>query len=274
MKKAGTLYIVATPIGNLADITLRAITTLNQVDLIAAEDTRHSKKLLNHYAIKTKLISLHEYNEEQKSHFIIDQLIAGKNIGLISDAGTPLISDPGFQLINLVKKSAIPVTAIPGPSALITALSISGLPTDRFTFEGFLSAKSQARIKDLQKLITEDRTMIFYESPHRLLDTIEGMITVFGGKRFAVIAKELTKTFETIYCGTLAEIINWLTSNKEHQKGEFVILVKGAEQKPQIDSEAIRIFNILKEELSHKQAAALTAEITGINKNHLYKAFL
>lgn len=271
MSNIGKLFLVATPIGNLKDITLRALETLKQVDLIAAEDTRHSNKLLQFYDIKTKVISLHNYNETKRSQFIFKQLQEGKNIALISDAGTPLINDPGYHLVKTVVTNGVQVIPIPGACAAIAALSAAGLPTDKFVFEGFLPAKSNAQLQRLQELVTETRTMIFYESPHRLLQTIKNMLEVFGADRYGVIAKELTKVFETIYSNTLIEIQNWLLTEPERQKGEFVILLKGAEKTVTINPEILHILKILAKDLPVKQAAALTAQITGANKNQLYR---
>lgn len=270
----GTLFLVATPIGNLGDITLRALETLKQVDLIAAEDTRHSSKLLQHFGIKTPLTSLHDYNETKSSKFICSQLQQGKNIALISDAGTPLISDPGYHLVKTVRENNFQAVPIPGACAAIAALSAAGLPTDKFVFAGFLPAKSKQQLQQLNELITETRTLIFYESPHRLLQTINNMLTTFGPNRYAVIAKELTKIFETIYGNTLSEVQNWLLADPQHQKGEFVILVKGVEKTVTINPEILRILKLLAKDLSSKQAATLTAQITGANKNQLYRMLI
>ncbi len=267
----GTLSIVATPIGNLADITLRAVEILKTVDLIAAEDTRHSKILLQHYGVTTKMEALHDYNENEKSKFLLDLLLAGKNIALISDAGTPLISDPGYHLLRTIKAHAIKVVTIPGACALIAALSIAGLPTDKFIFEGFLPAKASALRARLQELANETRTIVLYESPHRLLNLITALLEVFGENRYVVLAKELTKTFETVYGGNLIAVQKWLHEDIKRQKGEFVILVKGAEAHQITDDEAHRILKILLKKCSVKDAAALTAEITGKNKRELYQ---
>lgn len=270
----GTLFVVATPIGNLDDITIRALSVLKNVDLIAAEDTRYSYQLLKHYNIHTRMVSLHEYNEDKKSSFILEQLLTGKNIALISDAGTPLISDPGYRLVAMLrnKNINIKVCPIPGPSALIAALCSSGLPTDRFVFEGFLSPRKSRQLLQLKQLADETRTMVFYESPHRIVSTITNMTQVFGQKRRAVLAKELTKTFETFRSETLEEIQKWLSNSAENQKGEFVLLVHGEESNsaPIIDKGILRIFNILAQELPKKQALSLTTKITGIKKNSLY----
>jgi len=273
MSNVGSLFIVATPIGNLSDITLRALETLKDVDLIAAEDTRHSSKLLQHYNIKTPIISLHDYNETKRSQFILQKLQQGKNIALITDAGTPLISDPGYHLVKTIQENGLRVIPIPGACAAITALSASGLATNKFIFEGFLPAKSKQQLERLQELANKTETMIFYESPHRLLATINNMLIVFGQDRYIVIAKELTKTFETIYGNTIFEVQNWLMAKPERQKGEFVILVKGSSKDIEINPEVLRILELLSKHMSHKQAVALTSEITGANKNQLYKIF-
>lgn len=274
MTNQGKLFIVATPIGNLGDITLRALETLKQVDLIAAEDTRHSATLLRHYNIPTPVVSLHNYNETKRCQYILEQLQLGKNIALISDAGTPLISDPGYHLVKTIQENGLTVIPIPGACAAISSLSAAGLPTDKFIFEGFLPAKSNQQLQRLQEFAAETRTMVFYESPHRLLMTINNMSTLFGQDRYIVIAKELTKTFETIYGNTIIEVQNWLTTKPERQKGEFVILVKGIDKDPKdtaIDPEVLRIFELLAKNMSNKLAVALTAEITDTNKNKLYK---
>lgn len=270
------LYIVATPIGNLQDMTARAVDTLQQVDLIAAEDTRHSKKLLAHFGIDTPLISVHEHNENQQIQAILHQLQDGDSIALISDAGTPLISDPGYILVSSVRESGFSVIPIPGCSALITALSATGLPTDRFIFEGFLPHKAAARKQKLQALIDETRTLIFYESPHRITATINDMTCIFGQQRIAAIARELTKTYETIKVDNLSSLANWLATDTNQQKGEFVVILKGkSEQKEQeLDSKSLKILNILLAELPASQAASLTAKITGIKKKILYQAAL
>lgn len=274
MKKLGELFVVATPIGNLQDITLRALNVLKQVDVIAAEDTRHSGVLLQHYGINTRTISLHDYNETKKSESILRELHQGKNVALVSDAGTPLISDPGYHLIRIVKENGFKIVPVPGACAAISALSVSGLPTNKFIFEGFLPAKEKQRVECLQNLSQEKRTMIFYESSHRIMDTIKNMQEIFGVRRYVVIAKELTKTFETIFGGAISEVYAWLAKQRERQKGEFVILVRGAEEVQAIDQEVTRIFDLLVENMSHKQAVILTSKITGINKNRLYKVFL
>lgn len=267
-----TLYIVATPIGNLDDITLRAIDTLKRVDLIAAEDTRHSGLLLQHLGIKARLYSLHDHNEQEKAHVLIEKLQAGISIALISDAGTPLINDPGYHLVKACRENGIKVVPIPGACAAIAALSVAGLPSDKFIYEGFLPAKSKARQDSLASLITEPRTMIFYESTHRLLETLKDMQTIFGANKLIVLAKELTKTWETIVSFPVNELIDWLNQDVSRQKGEFVLIVAGyTESNKDIDPKAINTLKLLQKELPLKKAAAITAEIYGLKKNQLYQ---
>ncbi|MDF7670048.1 16S rRNA (cytidine(1402)-2'-O)-methyltransferase [Orbaceae bacterium ESL0721] len=267
-----TLYIVATPIGNLDDITLRAIETLKQVDLIAAEDTRHSGLLLQHLGIKAKLFALHDHNEQERSALLVEKLLAGESIALISDAGTPLINDPGYHLVKMCRENGIQVVPIPGACAAITALSASGLPSDRFSYEGFLPAKSGARREKLTELAHEPRTLIFYESTHRLLDSINDMQLIFGSEREIVLAKELTKTWETIVSFTIAQLIEWLNEDKNRLKGEFVLIVAGERaKKSEISLDAIKTLQILQKELPLKKAAAITADIYGLKKNQLYQ---
>lgn len=278
MSKQGCLYIVATPIGNLGDITSRAIETLKSVDLIAAEDTRHSRHLLEQYNIKTSTFSLHQYNEKNRLDFILSRLEQGQSIALISDAGTPLISDPGFALVNTVIEAGFKVIPIPGASAVITALCASGLPTDRFVFEGFLPAKGALRKKRLQALQHETRTLIFYESVHRILNFVDLLIEVFGQERKAVMARELTKTFETIHADKLGELKSWMEKDNNQQKGEFVILVKGLEDQDLDnnlkEAEYRRILTILLADLPLKQAVKLAEEITGGAHRILYQMAL
>lgn len=267
-----TLYIVATPIGNLDDITLRAIDTLKRVDLIAAEDTRHSGLLLQHLGIKAKLFSLHDHNEQEKAHVLIEKLLSGISIALVSDAGTPLINDPGYHLVKACRENDIKVVPIPGACAAIAALSVAGLPSDKFIYEGFLPAKSKARQDSLVSLITEPRTMIFYESTHRLLETLKDMQTIFGADKQIVLAKELTKTWETIVSFPVNELIEWLNQDASRQKGEFVLIVAGyTESNKDIDPKAINTLKLLQKELPLKKAAAITAEIYGLKKNQLYQ---
>lgn len=273
---SGVLYIVATPLGNLGDMTQRAIDVLNQVDLIAAEDTRHSKKLLVHFGIDKPMIAFHDYNERERTNEIINQLQAGKQIALISDAGTPLISDPGFHLTRQLHEAGIRVVPIPGPSAVITALCAAGLPTDRFVFEGFLPSKAGARDKRLEELAKETRTLVFYESPHRLLETLKAMQQVFGLVRRMTLARELTKTFETIRQDTIANMLSWVTDNPEQQKGESVLIIEGAAQQAtercEVDSDKLLL--TLLSCMSVKDAAHHVAQLTGLSKNELYQRAL
>ena len=266
------LYVVATPIGNLGDISDRALETLKSVDLIAAEDTRHSGRLLKHFGIETPLRAYHDHNEKQQADWLLQQLKQGKKVALISDAGTPLISDPGYQLVRVVREQGIAVTPVPGPSALVAALCVSGLPADRFVFEGFLPAKSKGRRERLAQLARETRTLVFYESPHRILASLEDMLEEFGRDRSVVLARELTKAYETIHGDTLENLLNWVAADSHQQLGEMVIIVRGADlQEDEADnSESDRVLTLLLEELPLKQAAALAAKITGRHKNELY----
>ena len=266
------LYIVATPIGNLSDISERAVQILKQVDLIAVEDTRHSGKLLQHSGVSTPMQALHEHNEAKKVEQLIELLAAGKSIALISDAGTPLISDPGYQLVKAAIDAGIKVSPVPGASALIAALSASGLPSDAFIFEGFLPNKSAGRLKKLEALADESRTLIFYEAPHRIIDCLEDMQQVFGAERVAVVARELTKTFETIKKDSLENLLSWIKADSNQQRGEFVLLIQGQEKAATtVNAEAERILDILLQELPLKQASQLAARITDIKKNTLYQ---
>lgn len=271
----GKIYVVATPIGNLGDITMRAIQILSEVDLIAAEDTRHSQKLLNHLNIVTPLIALHDFNEKERCDLILDKVIHGKKVALISDAGTPLISDPGYLLVHKALQKGVAVSPVPGPSAVIAALSVSGLPTNHFVFEGFLPVKKGARQKRLAFLREEARTIIFYEAPHRILDLVENLVEIFGEEREATLTKELTKTFETVHHSCLKSLLGWLNANPLHQKGEFVLMVKGqSEPNAEQNLDSDRILLLLQEALPLKQAVSLCARITGQNKNVLYRKAL
>lgn len=273
MLNAGTLYVVATPIGNLEDMTPRAVRTLSEVDLIAAEDTRHSGKLLKYFGIDVKTEALHEHNERSQVPRLIEILKAGKSIAFITDAGTPLVSDPGFHLVRSARQAGITVSAVPGACAAIAALSVAGLPSDRFVFEGFPPAKSAARHAVFEKLHEESRTLIFYESPHRILESLKDMAEVFGPEREAVLARELTKQFETVRAGTLAELNDWVAGDKDQQLGEFVVLIHGVPraEREAVDADAERILKILLVELPVSQAAVLAAKITGLKKNRLYE---
>lgn len=269
----GTLYIVATPIGNLSDITQRALETFKQVDLIAAEDTRHSGLLLSHYGIKKPFFALHDHNEQQRAANLVEKLQQGLNIALISDAGTPLISDPGFHLVRECRQAGISITPIPGACAAITALCVAGIASDRFCFEGFLPAKSKARCDKLQELLNEPRTLIFYESTHRILDTLQDMQTVWGKERYVVMARELTKTWETIHGAPLIELIAWLMEDNNRIKGEIVLVVEGktADESEEFSQQAVILLEKLANELPLKKAAAIVAETFGYKKNALYQ---
>ena len=270
----GILFIVATPIGNLDDITFRAVEILKSIDIILAEDTRHSKKLLKHLNIAKPIRAFHEHNEREKTKAIIDELHSGKSIALISDAGTPLISDPGYFLVAQAKKEGLRVVPIPGASALITALSASGLASDSFTFLGFLPSKQTARVKLLKSLVGRAETSIFYESPKRILATLTDMHAIFGDCRKVCLAKELTKAFETIQTDSIPNLIKYLTADHNNQKGEFVILISAndkidmTEAETQLDS----LLPILCAEMGASKAAKLASKITGIDKKQCYKS--
>lgn len=272
---AGTLYIVATPIGNLFDISERAKQALANADVVACEDTRHTSKLLQHLGLKKKLMSLHEHNEHERIDQVAQRLNAGENIALVSDAGTPLISDPGYPLVQALRQQGLQITPIPGASAIITALSAAGLATDRFTFEGFLPHKTGAKRDKLEALLHEPRTMVFYEAKHRILTTLALMAEVFGEARDACVARELTKTFETFYSGSLGDILEQLNEDANQQKGEFVVMVAGNPH-PQ-EAKAVhtdKLLRLLVAELPPKKAAAIVAAVTGENKKDLYNQVL
>lgn len=270
------LYVVATPIGNLGDITARALDVLRKVDLVAAEDTRHSRKLLNHFSIETPLVACHEFSSGAELQKLLQKLEQGRQVALISDAGTPLISDPGFALVRLAHERGYRVEPIPGACAAIAALSVGGLPCDAFLFAGFLPPKSRAREQALERLSLEQATLVFYEAPHRLLDTLEAMSRIFGEDRPAVLARELTKTFETVVRASLASLSDLVRSDANQSKGECVLLVQGcvAEAKDAVDPEALRILDILLQDLPVAQAAALASKITGFRKRELYQLAL
>lgn len=272
----GSLYVVATPIGNLGDLSPRAVEVLRSVERIAAEDTRHSRKLLQHFAIQTPLVAVHEHNERELAPRLVEQLRAGASLALISDAGTPLISDPGFNLVRLAREAGVRVIPVPGPSALVCALSASGLATDRFVFEGFLPAKRVARRARLAELHHDSRTLILYESSHRIVECLQDLAELFGGGRHAVLARELTKQFETIRDASLEELADWVAADRNQQKGEIVLLVAGCPQpeKYQVSAEAEQLLAILLDELPVKLAAKLAARITGLNKRDLYNRAL
>lgn len=265
------LYVVATPIGNLHDLSQRASQVLADVDLVACEDTRHTQKLLQHLGLRKSLLSLHDHNERDRIDQIKAQLAAGRSIALVSDAGTPLISDPGYVLVNALRQENFTVTPVPGPSALITALSVAGLPTNRFLFEGFLPHKASGRRERLEMVVGETATLVFYESKHRLLETLAIMQEVLGDRQ-AVVAREITKTFEQFFSGSLSAIEQQINSHSDHQKGEFVIMVIGADEpKSQIDLSTEKLFKRLLDELPPKRAAAIMSEFTGENKKVLYQ---
>ena len=270
----GILYIVATPIGNLQDITQRALDTFAQVDLIAAEDTRHSGLLLSHYGIKKPFFALHDHNEQEKAHILVEKLKQGSHIALISDAGMPLISDPGFHLVRQCREAGIRVVPLPGACAAITALCASGIASDRFCFEGFLPAKSKARKDKLENIAEEDRTLIFYESTHRILDTLEDMQSVLGEERYIVLAREITKTWETITGNTIKNLREWLLEDPNRTKGEMVLIVEGkpkSDNNDEISPQAVKALELIAEELPLKKAAAIVAELYGYKKNALYQ---
>ncbi|QEY59653.1 16S rRNA (cytidine(1402)-2'-O)-methyltransferase [Pseudomonas sp. C27(2019)] len=270
----GTLYVVATPIGNLDDISARALRVLADVSLIAAEDTRHSTRLLQHFGIRTPLAACHEHNEREEGGRFITRLLAGEDVALISDAGTPLISDPGYHLVRQARAAQVRVVPVPGACALIAGLSAAGLPSDRFVFEGFLPAKQVARCARLTAVKHDPRTLIFYEAPHRLLDSVADMRDVFGAERPAVLARELTKAFETIQGLPLHELHDWIAADSNQQRGECVLLIAGYQEPAQaaeVSLEAQRVLTLLMAELPPKRAAAIAAEITGVHKKALYQ---
>ncbi len=270
---SGTLFIVATPIGNLDDITFRAVETLKSVDLVLAEDTRHSQKILNHFNIKTPISAFHDYNERGKCNTVVDKLKQGDSIALISDAGTPLISDPGYILVSVAKKNSVNVVPIPGPSALIAALSASGIPSDSFSFFGFLPSKQNARIKTLKMFASRPETIIVYESPKRISATLTDMLFVFGKDCEVCLAKEITKTFETILTTNIPSLIDYISSDPSHQKGEFVILISSTAKKGKLefDQQLDKLLPVLCSEMGPSKAAKLATKITGIDKKYCYQ---
>jgi 16S rRNA (cytidine1402-2'-O)-methyltransferase len=273
--ESGTLYIVATPIGNLTDISQRALDVLTYVDIIACEDTRHTQRLLSAYSIKNKTLSLHDHNERQRQDYVATLLQEGKSIALVSDAGTPLISDPGFHLVRHCRQLNLPVSPIPGACAAIAALSVAGLPTDRFSFEGFLPSKTGARQATLANLLEEPRTMVFYDAPRRAIDTVEDIVKVLGGERQVVISRELTKTFETIHSNTAENLLAWLKEDPNQLKGEMVLIIEGKKiDANAIPAKAIATLKLLLAEMKPKTACAITAEIYGVKKNALYEIAL
>ena len=268
----GTLYIVATPIGNLGDMTHRAIEVLSNVDKVCAEDTRNSRRLLTHFGIQQKLVAIHDHNERDKLGQLTEWLQAGESLALISDAGTPLISDPGYHLVQHLRNEGVKVVPIPGASAIIAALSIAGLATDRFVFEGFLPAKSVGRKQMYQRATQQTCTQVYYESSHRVVASIRDLIEIIEPDRQVVLCRELTKLFEQSFSGTATELLEWLESDSNHQKGEFVVMVQGALPTDETSGMALEpLLKLLMAELSVKQSAGLAAKITGENKNACYK---
>ncbi|MFT4179227.1 MAG: 16S rRNA (cytidine(1402)-2'-O)-methyltransferase [Thermomonas sp.] len=271
MQHPGTLFVVATPIGNLGDMSPRAQDILRSVAAICAEDTRRSGQLLAHFGIATPLLAMHEHNEDAIAQKIVARLLAGESLALVSDAGTPLVSDPGFRLVRAARAAGVKVSPVPGPSALIAALSVAGLPSDRFVFEGFLPAKASARRERLQALAGEPRTLIFYESSHRIADTLDDAVVAFGALRPAVLARELTKLFETVLDGTLADLVTAVAGDDNQRKGEFVLLVQGAGEDADAKvAEGHRLYAKLAEHLPPSTAAKLAAELSGAPRKALY----
>ena len=273
---AGTLFVVATPIGNLQDMSPRALQVLKDVRLIAAEDTRHSARLMQHFGIDTPMTACHDHNERDKGERLVERLLAGDDVALISDAGTPLISDPGYHLVRQAREAGVRVSPVPGACALIAALSAAGMPSDRFAFEGFLPAKAHGRRQRLQVLAAEDRTWMVYEAPHRLLECLQDMQQVLGDERRVLLARELTKTFETLRAAPLSELVKWVAGDSDQQRGECVLVVEGAPapQADEVGDEALRVLDLLLAELPLKRAAKLASEITGVRKNLLYQIAL
>lgn len=273
MNEQGILYVVATPIGNLGDITMRAIDILKQVDAIAAEDTRHSAGLLTHFGINKKLIAVHEHNEQQSAQLLLQRIQQGEQIALITDAGTPGISDPGAVVVDVLISHGVKVVPIPGASAVIAALSASGITDSAFMFVGFLPASASQRRKKLESLQTVDATLVFYEAPHRIVDCVNDLLQVLGVERRITIARELTKTFETIHRCSLAEAGAWLQQDTNQQRGEFVLLVEALppQDAVEVDQNAERVLRLLLDALPLKQAAKLASDITGAKKNALYE---
>lgn len=274
----GILYCVATPIGNLEDITARALRILAEVSKVYAEDTRVTRRMFAHFGIQNTLESLHDHNETSRVAQIQRELAEGMNVALVSDAGTPLISDPGYKLVNALGAAGCKIVPVPGASALIAALSVAGLPTDRFAFEGFLPAKSVSRRKLLTGLEAESRTLVFYESSHRIADLLEDMLAVFGGERQIVVLRELTKLYESIYRGTATEILQHMAADSDRSRGEFVVVVAGKVCDESADALAVlnadKVLAVLLEVLPVKQAAAVAARLTGLPKNQLYRQAL
>lgn len=275
---AATLYCVATPIGNLGDLTVRAAQVLEQVHTIYAEDTRVTQRLLFHLGIQKPLVSLHDFNESQRIQSVLESLKEGHSLALVSDAGTPLISDPGYKLVREVSQAGFSIVPIPGASAVIAALSVAGLPTDRFSFEGFLPAKNSARLKVLESLKQDTRTLVFYESCHRIEETLNALVEVFGIEREVVIGREITKAYETFYRGTLGSLVQVVALDENVKRGELVVMVAGnhnTDTDSSANLEASEVLTVLlEEELPVKQAASIAARLTGQAKNELYRLAL
>lgn len=268
---AATLYVVATPIGNLGDLSPRAQQVLREVAAVCAEDTRRSGQLLAHFGISTPLLALHEHNEQQVAQGVVARLLDGQSLALVSDAGTPLVSDPGYRLVRAARAAGVRVSPVPGPSALIAALSVAGLPSDRFCFEGFLPARASARRERLAALAGEPRTLVFYESSHRIGESLADLCAAFGDARPAVLARELTKLFETVLDGTLAGLHARVLDDADQRKGEFVLVVQGVgEDADAVLAEGRRVHAILARQLPPSAAAKLAAEITGAPRKSLY----
>lgn len=275
--KPGTLYVVATPIGNLGDMSSRGSEVLRDVDRILAEDTRHTARLLDHLGIATPMTSLHEHNEQKQVTRILGWLSGGESIALVSDAGTPLISDPGFELVRAARSQGVTVTTAPGACAVTAALSISGLPTDRFVFEGFLPSRQGHRQRELERLRREARTLVFYESPRRITATLADMASVFGSQRAAVLVRELTKTYESVYAAPLGELADQAGHGEITEKGEFVVLVEGADKASEVEAalvDAEQLLARLLASLPVKEAVRITADMTGAARNSLYQRAL
>jgi len=273
--QSGVLYVVATPIGNLADLSERAVSVLTEVDVVACEDTRHTQKLLQHLGLRKVMMSVHDHNERDRISQIAQHLTDGRSMALVSDAGTPLISDPGYPLVQALREQGFNVTPVPGPSALITALSAAGLPTDRFLFEGFLPHKAGGRRERLEPLVNETATLVFYESKHRILETLTLMAEAFGEDRTACVARELTKTYESFYHGSLGSVREQLLADDDQTKGEFVVMVAGNPEPATATAfDTDKLFRLLLAELPPKKAAAVIAELTGENKKALYQRAL
>ena len=269
------LYIVATPIGNLGDISSRAIQVLQSVDLIAAEDTRHSRRLFQQFAIDTPCFAYHDFSDRGAQERVLARLAQGEAVALVSDAGTPLISDPGFRLVRDVQEAGFRVFPVPGACAAIAALCVAGLPTDRFVFEGFLPAKAGARAARLLELAAEESTTIFYEAPHRIVDSLQAMVEAFGGDREAVLAREITKAYETVRRAPLAELVDFVAADSNQQRGEIVLLVAGQPAvQPELDARLAGLLRRLAQEMPGKRAAAIVAEFSGLKKNQLYDYLL